>query len=95
MVYRFHPFAKAEFEDSIKWYKERNEKTKNNFIREVLDLSDFICKNPTTFPKINSIKRTASLRKFPFSIIYVVDTEGIFIISVFHHSRNPKIWKKR
>ncbi|MGB0881110.1 MAG: type II toxin-antitoxin system RelE/ParE family toxin, partial [Polaribacter sp.] len=74
---------------------ERNEKTKNNFIREVLDLSDFICKNPTTFPKINSIKRTASLRKFPFSIIYVVDTEGIFIISVFHHSRNPKIWKKR
>jgi len=95
MIYRFHSFAETEFTDSLEWYSLRNESAKNNFIREVLALTHLICKNPFAFPTIKGIKRRAPLNFFPFSIIYIVDEEGVFIISIFHHSRNPKIWKKR
>ena len=91
----FHPLAEKEFEISADWYKEKNIKLEKRFIKSVLNSIDLIIDNPYSFRKIKGEKRTAKVSGFPFSIIYIADINSIFVISVFHHSRNPKIWDNR
>ena len=91
----FHPLAEKEFEISADWYQERSIKQEKRFIKNVLSLIEIIIDNPHSFRKIKGEKRTAKVSDFPFSIIYIADSDTIFIVSVFHHSRNPKIWDKR
>lgn len=95
MEYKFHPLAEAEFSDSVEWYAERSEEAKANFINEVLLTARRICKIPEAYPKIAGVKRSALLKKFLFSLIYVVEKNEIYILSVFHHSRHSKVWRNR
>ena len=91
----FHPLARKEFEISANWYKERSIKVEKRFVESVFETIDFIANNPKVVQKIQREKRAARVTGFPFSILYIVDSDSVFIISVFHHSRNPKIWKNR
>ena len=91
----FHPLAKKEFEISANWYKERSIKVEKSFVESVFKTIDFITNYPKVARKIRGEKRAARVNGFPFSILYIVDSDSIFIVSVFHYSRNPKIWKTR
>ena len=91
----FHPLAKKEFEISADWYKKRSVKVEKRFIESVFRTIDFIIKNPKVVRKIRGEKRSARVNGFPFSILYIVDSDSVFIVSVFHHSRNPKSWETR
>ncbi len=95
MKFQFHPLAEQEFEISADWYKERSIKHEKLFINQVLITIDFITKNPKIFQKIKGKKRAARVKGFPFSVIYIVDSSTIFIVSVFHHFRNPHVWRNR
>ena len=39
--------------------------------------------------------RVKFIRRFPYGIHYLMEGEDIFIIAVFHQSRNPRNWFKR
>jgi toxin ParE1/3/4 len=39
--------------------------------------------------------REALLTKFPFCLYYVIESDRIEIISVFHTSRDPQVWQGR
>jgi len=95
MKYLFHPHAKEEYILSADWYKERSPKLEKRFIQNTNKTIDFIVKTPELYRIIKGNKRTAKIKGFPFSVIYVLDLDNVFIISIFHHSRNPKIWKER
>lgn len=45
-------------------------------------------------PAGTSIRRQL-LRRFPFSVYYLVDGPVAVILAVAHHSRKPDYWKKR
>ena len=95
MKYKFHPLAVKELEISANWYNKRSLIQSKKFIKQAFKTVDFICRNPKLYHKIKGEKRAARVKNFPFSVIYIADNTHIFIVSVFHHSRNPNIWKKR
>ena len=95
MKYKFHQLAVEEIEISADWYNKRNIIQGKKFVKQVFETIEFICKNPQLYQKIKGEKRAAKLKSFPFSIIYIFDNTGIYIVSVFHHYRNPNIWKQR
>jgi hypothetical protein len=39
--------------------------------------------------------RRAQLRRFPYSLIYIVSDQRIAVASCFHGRRDPKIWQDR
>jgi hypothetical protein len=39
--------------------------------------------------------RRARLRRFPYSVMYLVEPTQVVVIAVFHGSRNPDVWKAR
>ena len=54
-----------------------------------------ILENPEWFPKVRGEVRRAVVRRFPFAIHFLVETDRIVILSVFHTSRNPEQLKTR
>ena len=92
-----HEAAVEEMADAILWY-ERKEKGLGSDLREhIEDAISKIQLDPFSHQVVegSGIRRRLTER-FPYSIIYVVvDDDHIFIISVFHTSRNPIVWRGR
>ncbi len=89
--YIFHEKAQLEYETSVLWYSQRSLKTAKNFVLEVDSSIDLICKFPQRWPKKYKSFHELSLKKFPFTIVYTIQSENnlIAISSVYHQKRSP------
>ncbi|MDR2205413.1 MAG: type II toxin-antitoxin system RelE/ParE family toxin [Flavobacteriaceae bacterium] len=86
----YNPKALEEYEQSVEWYAERSIQASENFIIEVQRCIKAIKNNPTGFKNRYRNYYEITLQKYPFDIVYIIDTEKIVIVSVYHHKRNPK-----
>jgi plasmid stabilization system protein ParE len=95
--YIYDPKAAEEYENAYLWYRNRSEIAADKLIIEVAETISRICSNPYRYRNTYKNLRETSLKRFPFSIIYLIDEPKrlIIIISVFHHKRNPKKRYKR
>lgn len=62
------------------------------FLKEIDHYLDLIAENPLQFAiKFSDRYRFAVLKVFPFFIVYRIeeDQELVYVISIFHTSRNP------
>lgn len=91
-------FSSEATEETIKaylWYKQEKTGLEKDF-RENLRLKiETIKKNPKSASFIYKNVRTSRMKIFPYNIIYRISNSDIQVIAVFHHSRNPREWKKR
>jgi toxin ParE1/3/4 len=65
------------------------------FFSEVLRAENLIAQFPESAPEIAAGIRKRVLRKFPYSLIYTVESEELLILAVAHHSRRPRYWVSR
>jgi len=86
------PKAQTEYEESIEFYAERSEQATLNFIEIVEQTIEQICNKPYANKKKHKNFYEIILEKYPFTIIYAIEEEIklIVVISIYHHSRNPK-----
>ena len=54
-----------------------------------------IQRNPNHYQVIKGRIRCAVLRRFPYSLLFRVMPNGIYVIACFHSSRDPEIWQRR
>jgi|LakMenE18May11ns_1017448.scaffolds.fasta_scaffold9654454_1 plasmid stabilization system protein ParE len=82
--------AQNEYEESVLWYLKKSEEVSLKFIVSLEDTIQKIVKNP--FINKNLYKRfyEINIKKYPFTIVYVIDKKEIIIISIYHQKRNPK-----
>ncbi len=90
--YIIHPIAQQEYETSIEWYAERSEQATKKFILNIEKAIEAICLHPHQFRNEYKIFYELGVKKYPFSIIYIIDDNDkiVIITSIFHHKRNPK-----
>ena len=91
----YHPSAKLEIQESARWYDRRVAGLGLEFLLEVKSAESKIQENPYTWPKYEAETKRFLLKRFPYSIIYLVTEERIQIIAVAHYKRKPGYWKKR
>jgi plasmid stabilization system protein ParE len=87
--------AEEELSDSYDWYEEQQPGLGNRFYNEISYYLSLLENNPYQFPvKYIQELRTVAINKFPFLIIYWVDevNDVVYITSVFHTSRNPRVF---
>ena len=88
--------ALAEMAGAIEYYDEQREGLGTEFREAVEAAINTIQERPLSYPVIaRSNVRRVLTNRFPFAIIYRVESDMIVIVSVFHTSRNPIIWKGR
>lgn len=89
------PEAQAEFDQGVDWYEQQRPGLGQDFIDSVRDVTNRI----STTPEVHAITykdvRKAVVRRFPYNILYRVETDRIVVVAVFHTSRNPKDWQDR
>ena len=91
----FRPAAELVLQEAHDWYEEREPGLGAEFIRTVDACVQGIRRHPEIFPAVYRQVRQGVLRRFPYSVLYVVAGDSVTVLSVFHSSRDPKIWKQR
>jgi plasmid stabilization system protein ParE len=91
----FTQAARAELIGAQDWYEGEVPGLGRQF-REAIDaLVARMCANPKQFPVVFKSVRRALLRRFPYSLLFVVEGEEIIIVACFHASRDPAKWQSR
>lgn len=89
----FSSEAVKEIANSYHWYESRSKGLGDQFIH-LIDLTiQLILLNPEGFPNKKMQYREATLKRFPYQIIYeyLKENHTIYILHIFHTKRHPKI----
>lgn len=91
----FQPDAVEDINDAYNWYEERRKGLGAKFLQAVEACISSIVNNTKAYPIVYKNLRRALLRKFPYSIFYIIEKETIVVFACFHFSRHPKHWRDR
>jgi plasmid stabilization system protein ParE len=91
----FHPDALAEAVAAAAWYRERSAKAAAAIEAEVAHAMERIAGAPDRYPPYIQESRRFLLRRFPYAIVYRVDSDRIEIVAVAHGRRRPGYWRNR
>jgi plasmid stabilization system protein ParE len=91
----FHPEAHEEMIETARFYEGRSEGFGSDFIAAV----EATTRRLEQFPEAGPCER-ANIRKrlvsgFPFTILYEIQPDRIYIAAVMHQHRRPGYWRKR
>ena len=89
------PEAADEANDAFNWHENRQPGLGHEFYRELTRCLEFVIENPLLSRIAYHALRKRKLDRFPYLIVYRVNEFEISVVSVFHSSRNPAVWKKR
>jgi plasmid stabilization system protein ParE len=95
LAHSFLPDAVVEFNEAFDWYETRSPGLGDTFAEQIRQTIDVICRLPLLSKIVFENVRRRSVRRFPYMIFYQVINEDIRIVSVFHTSRDPKVWQSR
>jgi plasmid stabilization system protein ParE len=92
----FTPFAELDLLEIKSWYSVDENDLFLRFIEEFEYLVNLLQSDPLAFPYVHRKKfRKATMRIFPYKIIYTFENGLLTVFAVIHQKRNPKIWKSR
>jgi len=87
--------VELDVEAAFEWYEAEETRLGVLFLEELRSTYQRILDNPLAFQEIRSGIRRALTRKFPYAIYFVIESQTILIIAVFHTARDPEEWQKR
>ena len=91
----FKPEAKHDLAEAYKWYEQRDTGLGAEFMRAVDSCVHQVQRQPEMYPVVYQNLRQALTRRFPYSVFYLTEADTVYVISVFHASRNPQVWEDR
>jgi plasmid stabilization system protein ParE len=92
----FHPEAREEYLDALRWYLDRSVHVARRFQEEIIRCLELIAGHPDRCPIWEGTIRWARLRRFPYVLYYESsDAEHIQVLAVAHGSRRPGYWRSR
>src|SRR5262245_19774476 len=95
MKSRFHEAADAELTEAVAYYDGKASGLGDRFLAEVKDATRLIERYPEIAPVIDLGVRAKTLTKFPYTLMYIVEPEELFILAVAHQSKRPGYWADR
>ena len=87
--------ASADFVDAVRHYRERSAPVARRFADEVRRNLDVLVERPHTCPVVRGEVRVKVLRRFPFSLLFMIEDERVVVVAVMHPRRRPDYWHHR
>lgn len=91
----FHPAASVEIIEAATYYDGEVIGLGEAFILDVQRITGLVREQPQIGQRINEAFRSIVLARFPYSLIYVVESERILVVAVAHQRRRPGYWRAR
>jgi plasmid stabilization system protein ParE len=87
---RHKPAAAAEVEDAIGWYSQPDINQGAAFVQELERTEAHLRSHPELYQRVEDEIRRAVLRRFPYSLFYVIENDVVLVLACMHQHRNPK-----
>lgn len=91
----FTQAARADLVDALRWYDTHAPQVAPQFRDALRAAVNRISENPKQFPPAFKSTRRALLRRFPYIVVFRELDDAVYIVAVFHTSRDPLIWQRR
>ena len=88
----FSKFAKLELDDAVRFYELQYAGLGKRFKDEIRTVALRIAEYPTAWSSESAEVRKCLLHKFPYKLLYSIESDHIFIIAVAHQHRKPNYW---
>ncbi len=85
----------SETSESANYYENEVEGLGKAFLQKVEDGFSDIKESPLAYRIIRGDFRRHLLSRFPFGIIYRIDSDTIYVVAVMHLKRIPHYWLER
>jgi plasmid stabilization system protein ParE len=93
--YRLLPPAEEEMIEAALSYDLAKAGLGDLFLDDIQHAIDTVREYPELGESVAYGFRRILLRRFPFSVIYLVESEEIAVVAVAHQRRHPDYWKGR
>jgi len=91
----FSPEAQLEFEEAERYYQRQATYLGKEFRREVRNSLPRLRNWPLSCAlEIGEIRRL-TLSRFPYKLLYSVESDYLYVIAVAHQHREPNYWVDR
>ena len=87
---RFLPQAESDLRIGRAWYEERSPGVGDAFLHEFFATIDDILEHPLLYRTEQGDVRRRLLRRFPYSIYFLVEGTVVLVVGVFHCARDPQ-----
>ena len=54
-----------------------------------------IAEDPRRYPRVHGEVRRAVIRRFPFGVFYLIESDAVVVMAVMHASRDPAHGQER
>ena len=95
MNVRFLSPAAQELEDAFQWYEEQMPGLGDEFLAAIDEAVHRIIAWPQANPTLKHTLRRCLIRRFPYGLIYGMETQTVMIVAVAHLHRKPFYWTRR
>jgi len=95
MRVEFHPEAETEFIESALFYESRVTGLGVHFIQEVEHATRLLQEHPELGQLVEDRFRHLVLQRFPFTLIYAIESGRVWIMAVAHQHQRPGYWRER
>ena len=95
MRVRFLKTAQFEVDDAVAWYDSQSPNLGIQFLDDIDRAIRRIAAYPLSSVEIEQGLRRCLLSRFPYGIIYGIDSKTIIVVAVAHLHREPRYWIDR
>lgn len=87
--------ARADIRDAVAGLRDVSPHLAERFQVELERVFANITEYPEIYPVVYKRFRRGLLRKFPYSVFYVIERSLILVVGVVHQARDESTWKRR
>ena len=92
---RYHRLLERDLAQAITFYERRVEGLGKAFFDEFNDAVLRAASSPLAGSPMRGTVRRQLLHRFPYSVVYNIEEDGILVLTVMHQRRHPNTWQRR
>ncbi len=89
------PEAETEIKEAYEWYEEQRCGLGDDFLLNIDAALCSIQREPEMYAPLYKNLRRILIRRFPYSVFYIIESRKVIVMAVIHAKRHPRIWKNR
>ncbi len=95
MKIRLLSTAAIELDEAVAWYAAQSPGLEQRFLDEVDVAGKLIAEHPHAWHPLGEGIRRFRLSRFPYGLVYAVESDEVIILAIAHLHREPEYWRSR
>ena len=87
---RYKRAAAAEIEAAISWYAKPEINQASAFVKDLARTESHLQTQPALYQRVEGEIRRAALRRFQYSLFYVVEQDQVIVLAFMHQHQKPR-----